>query len=150
MNAVNLMLAGFLSCAVYTDMTQTRISNRLIVLGLMIGFFVRLWSDGLMGVFVCVVNIFIPVIFLYLLFQMRALGAGDIKLFSMLGAFISTKQLLKVMVLAFCVGALLGICKIIYQFVFLKCEIGKLTQIHFSPAILIAYILVIGGDLWPK
>ena len=147
MNAVNLMLAGFLSCAVYTDMTQTRISNRLIVLGLMIGFFVRLWSDGLMGVFVCVVNIFIPVIFLYLLFQMRALGAGDIKLFSMLGAFISTKQLLKVMVLAFCVGALLGICKIIYQFVFLKCEIGKLTQIHFSPAILIAYILVVGGGL---
>ena len=101
-----------------------------------------------MGVLFYVVNIFIPVIFLFLLFQMRALGAGDIKLFSMLGAFISTEQLLKLMALAFCIGALLGICKIIYQFLFLRFELGKLTQIHFSPAILIAYILVVGGDLW--
>lgn len=142
-----LILTGFLLCAVYTDMTQTRVSNRLIMLGLIIGFIFRLWSEGLMGVFFYVVNIFIPVIFLYLLFQMRALGAGDIKLFSMLGAFISVEQLLKLMMAAFCVGAILGICKILYQFVFLKCELGKLTQIHFSPAILIAYILVVGGGL---
>ena len=143
-----LMLLGFLFCAVYTDMRQTRISNRLIVFGLFIGFVFRLWSEGSMGVLFYVVNIFIPVIFLFLLFQMRALGAGDIKLFSMLGAFISTEQLLKLMVLAFCIGALMGICKIIYQFIFLRFELGKLTQIHFSPAILIAYILVVGGDLW--
>lgn len=145
-----LMLLGFLFCAVYTDMMQTRISNRLIGFGLFIGFIFRLWSEGSMGVLFYVINIFIPVIFLFLLFQMRALGAGDIKLFSMLGAFLSTGQLLKVMVLAFCVGALLGICKIIYQFIFLRFELGKLTQIHFSPAILIAYILVMGGDLWQK
>lgn len=143
-----LILLGFLLCAVYTDMRQTRISNRLIVFGLFIGFVFRLWSEGSMGVLFYVVNIFIPVIFLFLLFQMRALGAGDIKLFSMLGAFISTEQLLKLMALAFCIGALMGICKIIYQFIFLRFELGKLTQIHFSPAILIAYILVVGGDLW--
>ena len=103
-----------------------------------------------MGVFFYAVNIFIPVIFLFLLFQVRALGAGDIKLFSMVGAFISTKQLLKLMVLAFCVGALLGICKIIYQFIFLRFELRRLTQIHFSPAILIAYVLVVGGGLWRR
>lgn len=145
-----LMLLGFLFCAVYTDMTQTRISNRLIVFGLFIGFIFRLWSEGSMGVLFYVENIFIPVIFLFLLFQVRALGAGDIKLFSMLGAFISTEQLLKLMVLAFCAGALLGICKMIYQFIFLRFELGKLTKIHFSPAILIAYILVVGGDLWQR
>ena len=148
MSVANLMLLVFLSCAVYTDMTQTRISNRLIVFGLILGFIFRLWLEGLIGVFFFVVNIFIPVILLFLLFQMRALGAGDIKLFSMLGAFISTEQLLKLMVLAFCVGALLGICTIIYQFIFRKYELGKLTQVHFSPAILIAYLLVVGGDLW--
>ena len=123
-------------------MTRTRISNRLIVLGLVVGFFFRIMTEGCMGVLFFVVNISIPVIFLYLLFQMRALGAGDIKLFSMLGAFLSTEHLLNLMVLAFCIGALLGICKIVYQFVFLKKELGKLTQIHFSPAILIAYCIV--------
>lgn len=147
MNVVYLILLGCLSYAVYTDMTRTRISNRLIVSGLLGGFFFRIWSEGSMGVFVYVVNIFIPVIFLYLLFQMHALGAGDIKLFSMLGAFISTEQLLRLMGLAFCIGALLGIFKIIYQFIFLKSELGKLTQIHFSPAILVAYIWMAGGGL---
>lgn len=142
-----LMLLGFLFCAVYTDMTQTRIRNRLIAFGLFIGLVFRLWQEGSIGVFIYVVNIFIPVILLFLLFQMHALGAGDIKLFSMLGAFISTEQLLKLMVLAFCVGAILGICKIVYQFIFQRFELGKLTQIHFSPAILIAYILIVGGDL---
>ena len=137
----------FLIYAVYTDMTTTRISNRLIVLGLLLGFIFRIFTEGSIGSLYYVVNILIPVILLNLLFQMRALGAGDIKLFSMLGAYISTKQLLKLMVLAFCVGALMGICKILYQFVFLKYELGKLTQIHFSPAILIAYICLIGGDL---
>lgn len=145
-----LILLGFLLRAVYTDMTQTRISNRLIVLGLILGLLFRITAEGRMGVLFFVVNIFIPVILFYLLFQMRALGAGDIKLFSMLGAFISTEQLWKLMVLAFCLAALMGVCKITYQFVVKKCELGKLTQIHFSPAILFAYILVVGGDLWRR
>ena len=143
LNVVYLILSGFLICAVYTDMTQTRISNRLIVLGLVLGIFFRIMTEGYMGVLFFVVNIFIPVILLYLLFQLRVLGAGDIKLFSMLGAFISTEQLLSLMVLAFCVGALLGIGKKVYQFIFLKRELGELTQIHFSPAILIAYLIII-------
>lgn len=143
MNAVYLILLGFLICAVYTDMTQTRISNRLIVLGLLLGVVFRIFTKGSIGVFCYLVNISIPVILLYLLFQMRALGAGDIKLFSMLGAFLSTEQLLQMMLLAFVICAVLGILKIGYQFIVLQKELGKLTQIHFSPAILIAYIIII-------
>lgn len=142
LNVVNLILLGLLIGAVHTDMIQTRISNRLIVLGLTLGFFFRFMTEGSKGVLFFVVNISIPVILLYLLFQMHALGAGDIKLFSMVGAFISTEQLLKLMGLAFCIGALLGIAKIIYRFIFLKTEIGTLTKIHFSPAILIAYLMI--------
>lgn len=143
LNVVYLILFGLLICAVYTDMIQTRISNRLIVFGLIFGFFFRFMMEGSKGVLFFLVNSSIPVILLYLLFQMRALGAGDIKLFSMIGTFISTEQLLKLMGLAFCIGAVLGIGKIIYQFLFLKTEIRTLTKIHFSPAILIAYLMII-------
>ena len=79
---------------------------------------------------------------------MRALGAGDIKLFSMLGAFISTEQLIKIMLWAFVTGAVLGMIKMIYKWVFQGCMCKELTQIHFSPAILIAYVVVIGGGIW--
>lgn len=143
LNVVNWILLGLLMHAVCTDMIQTRISNRLIVLGLALGFLFRFMTEGSKGVLFFVVNISIPVILLYLLFQMRALGAGDIKLFSMIGAFISTKQLLRLMGLAFFVGAMLGIGKIIYRFIFLKTERGTLTKIHFSPAILMAYLMII-------
>ena len=142
MNVRYVVLLALLSYAVYTDFTQTRISNRLIVLGLVTGFLFRIFSEGRMGIFFYCFNILIPVIFFYLLFQMHSLGAGDIKLFSMLGAFISTEQLLNLMVLAFCVGALMGIGKKVYQFIFLKKELGELTKIHFSPAILIAYFII--------
>lgn len=143
LNVMNLVLIALLISAVYMDMIQTRISNRLIVLGLVSGCFFRFMTEGSKGIFFCFVNISIPVILLYLLFQMRALGAGDIKLFSMIGTFISTQQLLKLMGLAFLVGALFGIVKIMYRFIFLKTEKGALTKIHFSPSILIAYVMII-------
>lgn len=143
LNFIYLVLLACLVWAVYTDLTQTRISNRLIVCGLLVGFLYRAVTEGSMGVLFFCVNISIPVILLNLLFQMRALGAGDIKLFSMLGAFLSTEQLLQMMAAAFLVCAILGILKIGYQFIFMHTEIGKLTQIHFSPAILIAYLWMI-------
>ena len=143
-----LVLLFFLLHAVYTDMTQTRISNRLIVLGLFIAFLFRIGREGSIGVLFFVINIMIPVILLYLLFQMRALGSGDIKLFSMLGAFISTEQLIKVMVWAFVIGAVFGMVKMVYKWIFQGCMRMELTQIHFSPVILIAYIVVTGGGIW--
>lgn len=143
MKLIYLVLLVPLGWAVYTDLTQTKIRNWLIVVGLLTGFFYRIVIEGSLGVLFFFANISIPVILLNLLFQMRALGAGDIKLFSMLGAFLSTEQLLKIMVSAFVIGAILGIFKMIYQFLFKKIEFGKRTYIHFSPAILIAYLFVV-------
>ena len=139
LNVVNWILLGLLMHAVCTDMIQTRISNRLIVLGLALGFLFRFMTEGSKGVLFFVVNISIPVILLYLLFQMRALGAGDIKLFSMIGAFIATEQLLRIMVMSFVAGAVIGVMKLVYRRLFSGYIPGKLTQIHFSPAILIEF-----------
>ena len=143
MRVIYLVLAICLIWAVYTDLTQTRISNRLILCGILFGFLYRSVTEGSMGVFFFFVNVSIPVILLNLLFQMRALGAGDIKLFSMLGGFLSTGQMLRMMAMSFLVCAILGILKIGYQFTFKQMKPGKQTQIHFSPAILIAYLWVI-------
>ena len=132
-----------MSWAVYTDLTQTKISNRLIICGILFGFLYRVVTEGSMGIFFFLINLSIPVILLNLLFQMRALGAGDIKLFSMLGTFLSTEQLLWVMTGAFMFCAILGILKIGYQIIFMQMKLKGATQIPFSPAILIAYLWVI-------
>lgn len=129
--------------AVYTDMTKTIISNRLIMVGLIVGLLFRIFGEEKAGILVYIVNISIPVILLYLLFYLRALGAGDIKLFSMIGAFITTEQLFHIMIMAFVTGAVMGVVKLVYRRIFTGYIPGKLTQIHFSPAILSSYIIFI-------
>ena len=142
---MNLALPVLLILAVVTDFRERRISNRLIASGLFLGLALRILVEGSAGVVHFLGNISIPVIMLFLLFQMRALGAGDIKLFSVIGGFLTTRQLLCTMAASFVIGAAVGAGKIVY----LICTAGysekKRTLIHFSFAILIACFIVIWG-----
>lgn len=126
-------------------MKTTRIRNRLIVCGLLCGFVLRVLGQGSAGAATFCLNIFIPIILLYLLFQIHALGAGDIKLFSVVGAFVSTKQLLYVMLLSFFCGAVIGIIKLCFLHFWKKEQSLKGTKIHFSIAILCSYFLQMWG-----
>lgn len=131
--------------AVVTDFREMRISNRLIASGLIWGLAFRVMGEGSAGIVHFLVNISIPVILLFLLFQMRALGAGDIKLFSVAGGFLTTRQLLYVMLAAFFSAAVIGIGKLLY----LKVTTGRFgnrrTIIHFSTSILIGFFIVVWG-----
>lgn len=127
------------------DFGNEKISNRLIVSGLFWGLAFRLLGEGSAGVVHFLVNISIPVILLFLLFQMRAVGAGDIKLFSVAGGFLTTKQLLYVMLAAFAAGAAIGLIKLVYRVRTTGYQFGTITVIHFSTAILIGYFVIVWG-----
>lgn len=142
---MNLTLAAVLAVAVVEDFQRMRISNRLIVFGLICGFALRILGEGCAGIVHFLMNISIPVILLFLLFQMRALGAGDIKLFSVAGGFLTVRQLLYLMIAAFFVAAVIGTAKLIQQkWITGSFGCGK-TLIHFSLSILIAYFIVVWG-----
>ncbi len=122
-----------------------KISNRLIASGLMMGLAFRILEEGSVGIVHFLLNISIPVILLFLFFQLRALGAGDIKLFSVAGGFLTARQLLYLMGMAFLVAGIIGVGKICY----LMCTTGysgkKKTLIHFSFAVLLSYFIVVWG-----
>lgn len=141
---MNLALLFFLILAMITDVKTTKVRNRLIICGLLCGLVLRILGQGSEGVVIFCFNIFIPIILLYLLFQLRALGAGDIKLFSVVGAFLPTRELLIVILLSFFCGAVLGIMKLCCLHLQKK-KNGKYTKIHFSIAITIAYLLQVWG-----
>lgn len=143
MNVMYLIVLLLLLIAVYTDMTSTIISNRLIIVGFILALLFRIFGEGKAGVLIYIVNISIPVSLLYLLFCLHVLGAGDIKLFSMVGAFLTTEQLLELIMMAFFAGAVLGMIKLAYKRIVSGYVPLELTQIHFSPAILIAYLISI-------
>ena len=104
---MTLTLLTVLVFAVAADFREMRISNRLIASGLMMGLTLRILGEGGAGIVHFLVNISIPVILLFLLFQLRVIGAGDIKLFSVAGGFLSMRQLLYVILAAFVTAAVI-------------------------------------------
>lgn len=134
-----------LGAAVVTDLRECRICNRLIALGLFLGLIFHILGEGSIGIVHFLVNISIPVILLFLLFQLRVLGAGDIKLLSVVGGFLEMRQLIAVMVAAFLAAATIGMGKLLYQRIFTEKPSGTMTFIHFSFAILVGYLLVVWG-----
>ena len=90
-----------LSLAAAMDIQSGKIRNRLIFTGLAAGFFFQVAEAGWKGAGVFLRNVSIPVILCYLLFLMHALGAGDIKLFSMTGGMLTIGELYRCMVYSF-------------------------------------------------
>ena len=140
-----LALLLHLMAAVVTDFRRMKISNRLIASGLIWGFVLRFIGEGSTGIVHFLVNISIPVILLFLFFQLRVIGAGDIKLFSVVGGFVTTDRLLLVIAAAFLAGGVIGAVKLLD----LKASTGSFgkgrTLIHFSLAVLIGYCIVVWG-----
>ncbi|MFP3155726.1 A24 family peptidase [Lachnospiraceae bacterium ZAX-1] len=148
------------------DVKTGRISNRLICFGLSSGCLIQIYDLGMKGIFIFLLNVSLPVIFLFLLFQMHALGAGDIKLFSVIGSIFNLKVTVWCILASFVVGAVFAICKLIYNqnlmarllyFCgymqdFLETKVlkkydgqsdGKQNYIHFSIPILIGYLIML-------
>ena len=68
-----LTLYMILFTAVIQDFMCMKISNRLIVCGLIWGLVLKIWGNGYVGILYFILNITIPVVLLFLLFQMHAL-----------------------------------------------------------------------------
>ena len=96
-----MVCLALLTAAAVMDIRYSKISNRLILGGLAMGFFFQVLESGLGGAGVFLINVSIPVILLFLLFLMRALGAGDIKLFSMTGSILTIGKLFQCMAYSF-------------------------------------------------
>ncbi len=113
-----LIAYGLVLVAVGMDFRSMRISNRLILIGLAISLIRRVFCDGMDGLFTGIFLISFPVILLYLLFLAGALGAGDIKLFSLIGGFINFRELLWCIVFAFLFAAIFSFVKLLYYDMF--------------------------------
>lgn len=104
-----LALLTIVVIAIVQDLCYMKISNWLIVIGLSIGMTSRIERAGWRSFVPGMWNILIPVLLLYLLFRMRVLGAGDIKLFSVIGSFLSLEQLMKCIIYSFLIGATISV-----------------------------------------
>ena len=70
---------------------------------------------GMPRIIQVLLNISIPVIMLYLFYLIGVLGAGDIKLFSVIGGFTNLKTLTDCVLAAFVAGAVIAVLKMLYM-----------------------------------
>ena len=110
-----LTLYAILIVAVVQDITSMRISNRLIIMGLFLSMAFGIVLGGMPRIIQVLLNISIPVIMLYLFYLIGVLGAGDIKLFSVIGGFTNLKILTDCVLAAFVAGAVIAVLKMLYM-----------------------------------
>lgn len=109
MNAISvLVLLVILVAAVVCDIRMRKIPNRLIVTGLVLGFGGAMLPGGLgamqaLAGFGVGFGVFLP------MYMLRVLGAGDVKLMAVVGAFLGTGATLGAMLFGLAAGGVIAV-----------------------------------------
>jgi len=160
-----LVLLLVVVSAVIMDFSTGKVSNYLIIVGLIMGFFLQILSGGKEQIIYSLAGAVVPLVVLMLVFLIGGIGAGDIKLFSVIGLFLGAKGVFTCIVVAFIIGAVMSLGKILvsrnFYFYFnnlvhyvsstyqsQKIQIYKREKrntIHFTLPILISVLLYMGG-----
>lgn len=142
----------------------------MVALGVGGGVIYRIWENGLRGLGIALYSMLFPIVLLFLLFLMRAIGAGDIKLFSVIAIWIGVWKSCYVIAASFVIGAVWGLGKMILKgdltagiLLFLQCarasiltghpEVflrglkGDTHKIHFAVAIAMGFGLVMWREV---
>lgn len=95
------------------DLSSARIPNLIILMGMISGICYRILCLEERNIPVLALGILIPVFLFFPLFVFRAMGAGDIKLMAVTGAFFTIGENLKCMIFAIMIGGVIALIKII-------------------------------------
>lgn len=104
---IQVVIIVILVVAVVFDIKSYRIPNLLIVGGLCLGVCNSVYLNAWQGAWECMIGISIPIWALFILYRLRMLGAGDVKLFAMIGGWIG-HAVISVMIYSFLAGGILA------------------------------------------
>lgn len=94
--------------AVCMDLMQDRIDNGWILMAWVLGLGYQMGAGGGPGIARFLAGAVLPLLLLYILFRFRMLGAGDIKLLSAVGGFMSISAICWCIFFSFLFGAVLS------------------------------------------
>lgn len=104
-----IVLVLLLALALAGDLRRYRIYNLLIVVGLAAGLTLNGLQNGLSGISESLLSAVIPVAALIILFALRMIGAGDIKLFCVIGSIMGINFILYAMLFSFLAGGFIAL-----------------------------------------
>ena len=136
-----VFLVLLLSVAVFTDYKSGKIPNVLSIVGSITGIVAGQPPGDYLLRAVLIILLFFP------FYLIKAVGAGDIKCFSMMALYLDAEQLLSTILYTFLIAALWSVFLILKRY-FRKKEVGSLRYItiHLALPILMGMLISIGGD----
>ena len=102
------------------DLKYDRIANGWIVFGIILGLSFRIGESGLYGVYYAGFSMFISFVLLYPIYKINGLGAGDVKLFLVIGSFVPAMELVHIILVSFIIGAVFSIGRLISEADFIE------------------------------
>ena len=151
----------YLLTAVFFDLRTYKIPNFVHYFFLMarLPFF---WPEGIASILPSVVGLILPIAVLFPLFIIRGIGAGDIKICSVVCCYFGYGIVWRLLWITLCISAVLAVIKIIFgvlkkeerRFLFSFAKINNFDEIpdshkiHMSVAICIASVICIGGVVY--
>ncbi|MDO4166870.1 MAG: A24 family peptidase [Eubacteriales bacterium] len=97
---MHMLVAGvILTAAAYGDWREHRVANKWIILGWCLGILFRVWEGGIQALCIGFVALAVPLIAGWPLYHMGGIGAGDIKLCSVISVLCGMHFLGKVLVI---------------------------------------------------
>lgn len=106
--AVYLELTTLLLLALISDLRTSKIRNKIVYPFILLGGVTNYLQDGYPGLASSFRGVALPLTLLFVLFMLRILGAGDIKLFCAVGAVMGPDFVLDTIVYSFLVGGVLA------------------------------------------
>ena len=109
------VLCIFLLIACYFDYCRRRIPNGLLGTMLASGILICIWREGTKGILHFGCKMAVVILFLYLLFKIGTLGAGDVKLFGVCAGYFPGNKILYFLFFSLLIAAVVSILKILAE-----------------------------------
>lgn len=104
-----IITAVILAAAITGDILRYRISNAVTAAGLIAGISFNFLTGGTAGILTAFAGAVLPAVLLFVLFALRMLGAGDIKLFCAIGAVMGAMFVTYAMIFSFLAGGVMAL-----------------------------------------
>lgn len=163
----SILLLGIAAAALITDIRTGKIPNALILTGYVIGWSYQIADKGILGLLVFSGGAVLPIFLLGIIYYFRMMGAGDIKLLSVLGGIMGLSQIFLCILTAILTGGIISVVLVLkrrnlkkriwyffdYFREYKKTKVWKSyrnlnsskSHFYFTIPILISVILYVGG-----
>lgn len=142
------MIIPILARAVYTDIKTGKIENKLILTAMILAMMMDYVVGGagllISGIKMAVIMVAV----LFLLFVVKGLGAGDIKLIGAIGMFFPD-MIIRITMVSFILAGIWSIARMLIRILRKKEAVVKGDTIHFSIPIALGTAVVICMELMP-